>query len=94
MGGTDAPVSINKICRLVKLVIKEKKEGKSIGISTIKMAGDFSLANANSREIEVSRVDKLLLELGISGEADYEKDLEAMDIDEETKITIRDMSKL
>lgn len=88
----DMPVSVNKICRLVKLVIKEKKEGKSIGIESIKLAGDFSLANTNNKEIQLPRVDKLLLELGISsGDGDYEKDLEAMDIDQETKTTIREM---
>ena len=73
-------------------MIKQKKEGKSVGIESIRMVGDFSLAHKNNKEIDVTRVDKLLLELGIStGDGDYEKDLDAMDIDEETKITVRDM---
>ena len=41
------------------------------------------------------RVDKLLLDLGVSADqSDYQKDLEIMDIDEESKITIRDISRL
>lgn len=69
-------MSINKICRLVKLVIRDKKEGKSVGIESVKMIGDFSLTNSTNKGLEVLRVDKLLLELGISnGDGDYEKDL-------------------